>query len=71
MGHELKVQVPSNWYSVGIAFCVVFVPNKWHFALVTGDFRFISMDSKFFFDGNGQQINNGEKSLSRKEYGTI
>ena len=31
-GHELKVQVPSNWSNVpiGIAFCVVFVPNNWH-----------------------------------------
>ncbi|XP_023923507.2 disease resistance-like protein CSA1 isoform X3 [Quercus suber] len=30
-GHELKVQVPSNWSNapIGIAFCVVFVPNYW------------------------------------------
>ena len=31
MGHELKVQVPSNWSNapIGIAFCVVFVPKNW------------------------------------------
>ena len=44
------------------AFCFVFVPNKWHHC---------PSDWRLSFYINGQQINNGEKSLSRKEYGTI
>ena len=64
MGHELKVQVPSNWSNVpiGIAFCVVFVPNKW---------RECPRDWELLFIINGFPMNEGEISGSRKEYGTI
>ena len=64
MGHELKVQVPSNWSNapIGIAFCVVFVPNKW---------REFSRDWELSFIIDGFPMNEGEISGSRKEYGII
>ncbi|XP_030926110.1 disease resistance-like protein CSA1 [Quercus lobata] len=64
MGHELKVQVPSNWSNapIGIAFCVVFVPNKW---------RECPRDWELSFIIDGFPMNEGEISGSRKEYGTI
>ena len=63
-GHELKVQVPSNLSNapIGIAFCVVFVPNKW---------RECPRDWELSFRIDGFPMSEGEISGSRKEYGTI
>ena len=63
-GHELKVQVPSNLSiaPIGIAFCVVFVPNKW---------RECPRDWELSFRIDGFPMNEGEISGSRKENGTI
>ena len=63
-GHELDVQLPSNSYSVlmGIALCVVFVPNKRRCEHPC-DWLLSKM--------NGLLLSCGEYSGSRKEYGTI
>ncbi|XP_075651922.1 uncharacterized protein LOC142622358 [Castanea sativa] len=63
-GHELKVQVPSNWSipPIRIAFCVVFVPDNWLECPRNLELSFII---------DGFPMNEGEISGSRKEYGTI
>ena len=60
-GHELKVQVPSNlsYAPIGIAFCVVFVPNKWCEWPCDWELSFII---------DGFPMNEGEIFGSRKEY---
>ena len=63
-GHELKVQVPSNWSNapIGIAFCVVFVPNNW---------LECPHNCRLSFMVDGIQIYSSEISGSMEKYDTI
>ena len=63
-GHELKVQVPSNWFNVpiGIAFCVVFVPKFWLECPCNWELSFII---------NGIPMYSDEIYGSMKKYDTI
>ena len=64
MGHELKVQVPSNWSNapIGIPFCVVFVPKNWLECSRNWELSFII---------DGIPMYREEISSSMKKYDTI
>ena len=63
-GHELRVTLPYDLFNVpiGIALCVVFVPNKW---------RVPRRDWELSFLIYGIPMNKGAISGSKKGYGTI